>query len=75
VATKIDLNEELIYFSEAKRKLPDAPSWRQLNFWRSTGIKIGSKRVKIEAVRLSRGWATTLSAYHRFVDRMNQGAG
>jgi len=70
---KIDVTaEEPILFSEGKKKLPDQPTWNQLNYWAETGIIVRDRRVKLESVRLPRGKATTMSAYRRFIEKLNQ---
>ena len=70
---KLDVTkEEPILFSEGKKKLPDQPSWQQLNYWHETGILHRDRRIKLEAIRLPRGKATTMSAYQRFIEKLNQ---
>lgn len=71
-ATIDALEEELIYFSEAKKVLPGQPAHQTVDGWYRRGRRSLSGRVvKLEAINTPRGLATTRRAYRRFIAALN----
>ena len=70
----IDLrNEQLLSFSDAAKLLPRRRSGRRVNtctLWR--WHRAGKAGVRLEAVRLPGGYATTAEAVHRFIAQLTE---
>ena len=71
-ATINPVDDELILFSEAARKLPASPGYTTVYRWHKRGNRsISGAAVRLDAVNTPRGLATTLDAYRRFVEALN----
>lgn len=66
--------EPVMPLSELRRHLPGRPNYCTLMDWCRTGRmnKKTRQRVKLEAVRLPAGTASSLQAYLRFIDALNR---
>ena len=62
--------------AELRKVYPYAPSYRQLWRYARVGVRVTTgqklKVVKLETVRLPRGLATSVAAYKRFIDAINE---
>lgn len=66
------IDEELIYFSEAKRVLPGQPAKQTIHNWYLHGrIGVSGERVKLQAVLMPRGLATTRRLFKEFIAALN----
>lgn len=67
------LDENLIFFSQARRVLPGEPAYDSVLGWHRTGrLSVSGTRVHLEAIKTPRGYATTREAYRRFVEALNE---
>ena len=68
------VNDELLSLSKACRSLPQAPSpstaWR----WRTSGILVHGKRIKLDCVKVGGAWYTTQDAFAEFVRALTDAA-
>lgn len=71
----IDLErDELLTLSEACRLLPRQPSPATLWRWRTRGLKVNGKCVKLECIRVGARWCTTREALADFLRRSTEAA-
>ena len=62
--------EDLVPFSEGKRRLPRSPSYERLYRWATLGVVgFGRKRVYLERVKVGSEPCTSVEAFKRFCDQ------
>jgi hypothetical protein len=66
--------EKLLALAEVCRVLPKKPSpsttWR----WRTTGVKVNGRTIKLECVRVGGRWFTTSAAWADFLRQQTEAA-
>jgi len=69
------LTEQVMPLSQLGRKLPGRPKYTTLLDWCKRGRMnwCTRKRVRMEIITLPGGQASSLEAYLRFVDKLNEG--
>jgi hypothetical protein len=71
----IDLaDDQLITLGRACRPLPKRPSPTTLWRWRTTGVLIKGRRIRLQAVKIGESWYTTVSAFERFIREQTEAA-
>lgn len=72
--TDILETEQLITLAQACRLLPSKPApsthWR----WRTKGVKINGRRIKLKCVRVGGKWFTTAPAFQKFLQEQTEAA-
>jgi hypothetical protein len=67
-AETIDLADvQLITLAEACRMLPMKPAPSTLWRWRTKGVKVNGRRIKLQCVRVGARWCTTLDEFRDFI--------
>ena len=65
--------EKTILLSDFGRQLPDKRKYEAILRWTTHGrTGVRGKRIKLERVQTPGGWATSLEAYQRFLERLNK---
>lgn len=61
--------------TEIGKHLPDEPTYAQLWYWHERGLKnwATGEQIYLETIRLPRGQGTTVEAYWRFIEALNEG--
>jgi len=71
----IDLaQDELLTLSQACRLLPRRPSPATLWRWRTAGLLVKGRRIKLECVKAGGAWCTTRAAFSEFLRRQTDAA-
>ena len=66
------LSEDQLWLKDACRLFPPHRQGRPVHYsallrWVLTGVKVGGREIKLEAIHLPRGWLTSKQAVARFV--------
>lgn len=70
--TSAIIKENVVFFADAEKALPESPCFHTVQTWAMHGRKgTDGMRHTIEWCKLPRGRATSIEAYYRFIQRLN----
>jgi hypothetical protein len=67
-------DEQLLLLSVACRQLPSKPSPSTLWRWRTIGVKVNGRTIKLACVRVGGKWYTTAAAFADFLQEQTDAA-
>lgn len=71
----IDLErDELLTLTQACRLLPRKPSPSTLWRWRTSGVVVNGRRVRLTCIRAGGTWLTTMAAFADFLKQQTEAA-